>query len=136
MLEGKRLSQSAGNGNIVHLRPQVYRIEAAVNDMEQLDTLLSHYPQPSGMRKKVRKPLFSWHWDAERHHDVWLRSDGENVELLKIVGLDEDQARDVRIVVRSYSDVFGIHVAFSEVPRIIDGVLRGEHLQPHAAVLA
>lgn len=75
----------------------VHRDEARLDDHDALERLLGVLPQAEELRARLEGRFFARAWDADRHVDYWIASDGTRVTCYTLQGLSLQQAAEVRV---------------------------------------
>jgi len=84
-----------GDGSI-----EVYSGIANVSDAQAVNELLDSVPNAEALRFRIMRESTSHHWCFERLIDFWIFSDSRRVLLLRIEGLNQQQAFTCRRVFR------------------------------------
>jgi hypothetical protein len=75
----------------------VRRLTAAVADPEKFGQLLRELPESEDLRLRLATNFYARAWDAAVERDLWIVSDGVQVDCYVLAGLTLEQAATVRV---------------------------------------
>ena len=75
----------------------VRRLSAAVADPVKFGQLLRELPESEDLRPRLAETFYARAWDAATERDLWIVSDGVQVDCFVLAGLKFQQAATVRV---------------------------------------
>jgi len=83
-----------------HAKPDsvsVRRLTAAVDNPLKFGELLRELPESEDLRPRLAATFYARAWDAAAERDLWIVSDGAQVDCYVLAGLKFQQAATVRV---------------------------------------
>src|SRR5580698_7099398 len=83
-----------------HAKPDsvsVRRLTAAVDNPLKFAALLRELPESEDLRPRLAATFYARAWDAAAERDLWIVSDGAQVDCYVLAGLKFQQAATVRV---------------------------------------